>query len=357
MKTIIFLFVLATSTVYCQTDNKYIEADKQLSKLVSDKGVIGVAAAVDVGGQTNWKGSAGYMNLKEDELFSETTLTRLASIAKPMTAIAIMQLVEKKMIDLDESVNQYIPDLKEDHGKEQITVRQLLAHTSGIDTYESNKETETKKEYDSLKDAVKSFCSRDLLFIPGSSFSYSTYGYVILGRVIEEVSNLSYEDYMKENIWLPSGMLHTGVEKFDVTYENKSLLYFKEKRKTVKAKKNNLSNRIPGGGIYSNLEDMIKFGRAVLEYKLISKKSFQIMTENKFNKKEGNPYGLGWFLYGPEHNENIVVGHSGEQTGAATQIMLIPKSNTVVVVLSNTARTWKEIVTFSSELIKISEKN
>jgi hypothetical protein len=79
------------------------------------------------------------------------------------------------------------------------------------------------------------------------------------------------------------------------------------------------------------------------------------MIESQFEEKEGNPYGLGWFLYGPPPHQHLVIGHSGEQTGCAAQLMIIPKSKTVVAVLANTSGTWKEVVTLASQLIQISE--
>ena len=123
-----------------------------------------------------------------------------------------------------------------------------------------------------------------------------------------------------------------------------------------KAESNNLSNRIPGGGFYSTLNDVLKFGNAVLDFTLIKESTFNLMLENQFVPKQGNPYGLGWYFYAPHPNENLVIGHSGEQTGAATQLMIIPKNNTVVVVLANTSGTWKDVVGLSSSLIGISEK-
>lgn len=80
------------------------------------------------------------------------------------------------------------------------------------------------------------------------------------------------------------------------------------------------------------------------------------MTLKNEVTNEGNPYGLGCYMYGPPPHENLVIGHSGEQTGAATQIMIIPKNKTVVVAISNTSGTWKDVVNLTSELIRISEE-
>ena len=353
MKFTIVVFLSCFSILLIgQTSNK---ADQLLLDLVEEKKMVGVIAAYAIDGEVKWQNSAGYACRDEKIPFTDSTLTRIASIAKPMTAIAIMQLVEQGLIDLEQPIQTYLPEFPTKE-KGTITTRHLLAHISGIPQYYDEKEIENKRFFPSLADAMTVFENRPLLFEPGSKFFYTTYGYVTLGRIIETVSGLSYEEYMQKNIFDKAGMKNTGVEKKAESYANKSCLYHKKRRRAKEGKQNDLSNRIPGGGFYSTLSDLISFGNALLEGKLIADTSFQQMIVNQFKEKEGNPYGLGWFLYGTPPNENVVIGHSGEQTGAATQIMLIPKSKTIVVVLSNTSRTWKEVVTYSTQLIQISEE-
>ncbi len=332
-----------------QNENQIRTAEEGLDQLVSEEQVVGVAAAVVVDDAVQWQGMAGYGDREKGIKFTETTLTRMASVAKPMTAIAIMQLVEKAMIDLDASIVDYLPGFP---NYRRITVRQLLSHTSGIPQYKNARETETQKEYDNLTAAAEVFKKRKLRFEPGTSFYYTTYGYVVLGLIIEKVSGLSYETYMQQHIWGPAGMSRTSVEKFSETYENKSQFYHYEKGESRLGEKNNLSNRIPGGGIQTTLLDLIKFGQGVVSHLFISEESLALMTEVQFPEKEGNKYGLGWYLYGPESQENVVIGHGGEQTGAAAQLMLRPDKKTVVAVLSNTSLRWKQIIGYSVKLIE-----
>ncbi len=354
-KNVLASLILLLSFSSGIAQNQHKKADQLLKKMVSEKNIVGISAGYAIDGVVKWQNSFGHSNLAEKIPFTETTLTRTASIAKCMTAIAVMQLVEQGLIDLDAPIQHYLPEFPEKK-EGDITTRQLLAHTSGIDAYESAKEAESKIDYPNLKEAINVFQDRDLLFKPGTDFFYTTYGYVVLGRIIEAVSQSSFEEYMQKNIWDKAGMENTGVEKFSATYKNKSSLYHFQKKKTKAAKKNNLSNRTPGGGFYTTLNDLIKFGNAVIENKLIKEGAFHLMIEKQFEEKEGNPYGFGWFLYGPKPNENVVIGHGGEQTGAATQLMIIPKSKTVVAVLANTSRTWKEVIGLSAELIRLSEK-
>lgn len=353
MKYLIFTILLGCSI--SSKSQKISIADSLLTDLVSKKGIVGITAGYSINGETKWENSAGYSCLDVKKPFSDSTLTRIASIAKPMTAVAIMQLVEQGLITLDASIYPYLPEFPS-QDKAEITIRQLLSHTSGISQYNSEKEIENTINYPTLADAIKVFDKRPLLFSPGSKYFYTTYGYVLLGRIIETVSGLTYENYMQKNIWDKAEMSNTAIEKIDKTYEGKSCLYHKNARKAKSAKQNDLSNRVPGGGIYSTLNDMIKFGNALLNEKLITARFLDSMMVTQFEQKEGNPYGLGWFFYAPKPFENGVIGHSGEQTGCASQLMIIPKSKTVVVVLANTSGTWKDVVTFSSQLIGISEE-
>ena len=330
-------------------------ADKLLEMLVTEKKIVGVSAGYTIEGEMSWMGASGFACRDKGSQFLPTTKTRIASIAKPMTATAVMQLVEKGLIQLDSSIQMYLPDFP-DKEKGDITVRQLLAHTSGIPQYQSTKEVENTHFFASLQEAMQVFQDRPLLFQPGTDFFYTSYGYVILGRIIESVSGMSYAQYMKAAVWEPAGMLDTGIEITGTGIPGKSCLYHRKKSKAKDAQQNDLSNRIPGGGFYSTLHDVLKFGNALLDGTLIRSGTLEKMIEIQLKEKEGNPYALGWFLYGPPPNQDLVIGHSGEQTGCASQLMIIPKSKTVVAVLSNTSGTWKDIVSFSAELIRISEE-
>lgn len=333
----------------------HTNVDEKMKLFVSSNKMKGVSAAYSVAGETIWKEENGYSDDDGKIAFTSQTLTRTASIAKPMTAIAIMQLMEHEKLDIDDPLSKYVPGLPPSIA-DKITIRQLLGHTSGIGGYGSGDEAETTKEYATLKEAVELFKDRDLLFEPGTDFNYSTYGYVMLGRVIEEVSGLTYEEYLQKNIWDVAKMSNTGVEKYGVKYENKSSLFHCKKKKAKKAKQNNLSNRIPGGGFYSTVEDLMKFGNAILENKFISEKSLVRMCQSHGMKKEGNPYGMGWYLYGGKENPGALIGHSGEQTGCTTQLMIVPKLRTVVVVMSNTSGNFNEVIQYSIDFIPLANE-
>lgn len=355
--TFILLVTLLGFVTISFSQTKDQDPSLLLEKFITDNVAVGAVAGCAVDGEIKWQSAVGYADKKKRTPFKVNTITRVASVVKLFTAVAVMQLVEQGLIDLNDPIQKYISDFpKSKFGT--ITVKQLLNHTSGIGGYKSAKEAETKKEYPSLTDAMNVFKNRKLLFKPGTQYSYSTYGYVVLGVLIERVSGVSYEDYMQKNILDKAGMKHTGIEKFGIHISNKSSLYHRNRKGKIKsATVNNLSNRIPGGGFYTTLEDILKFGDAVINNLLISEKTLTSMFENNGLKKGGNAHGIGWFMYAQKPNNSAVIGHSGEQSGCSAQLMIVPKSKTVVVVMANTSGSWKEAITLSAKLITISEKS
>lgn len=340
--------------VFSQNKNK--EEEFLLEKLVSEKIVVGVVAGYSVNDTIKWQSSNGYSDLINNKIFELSTIIRIASISKPMTAIAVMQLVEQGLIDLDTPIQIYIPDFPKQETT-QITTRHLLSHTSGIDGYKNVKEAETVTNYPTLSNAVDVFKNRKLLFETGTKYSYTTYGYVVLGLLIEKVTGLTFEEYMKKNIWDKAQMKNTGIEKFGVSISNKSMIYHLEKKgKIEEGKENNLSNRIPGGGFYSTVGDMLLFGNAVLNNTFLKEATLNLMRQHHSLEKEKNAYGFGWFLYYSKPNEGAIIGHSGEQTGSSSQLFIIPSTKTVIVVLANTSGSSSEVSTVAGNLIELSQK-
>ena len=357
MRLITLLFILSSTFLHAQdwTEGHTSKANDLLKEMVGSVNHAGATAGVATAENVIWVGSEGYADVKKKAVFTNSTVTRLASIAKTMTAVAVLQLVEQGLIDLDAPIQTYLPDYPR-HSQGEITTKQLLQQTSGIPAYKNTKEVESKKHYGSIEDAMNVFKDRKLEHVPGTAYSYTTYGYVVLGRIIEEVSGLSYESYMQKNIWDKAGMSNTEVEMANTTYENKSSLYRRKKNgKLETSKANDLSNRVPGGGFQSTAEDILKFGQALLNHTLITESSFNIMiSDPQIRAKEaGNGYGMGCFLYGKNDQKGIVIGHSGGQTGCSSQLMILPEYKLVTVVLSNTAITGSDVPTLSIKLFTL----
>ena len=244
------------------------KADTLLLNAMKLNDHLAVTAGVLVDSSYKWTGIAGYKqksNLKRGDL---NTQFRIASLSKPMTAVAILQLIERGMLHLDKSIDTYLPQLADKpHGN--IKLYELLNHTSGIRHYHNDLEVITFRQYNNLGDALNKFINDPLIAEPGQQFLYSTYGYTVLGAIIEAVTNVTYQEYMDKNIWTPAGMNKTAIENSKLEYDNKAELYIKYKQQYIKSPKTNLSVKYPGGGIHSTAGDLIRFGNAILNSTLL----------------------------------------------------------------------------------------
>lgn len=342
---VLFLFLGLNISTSMSQDNPTDQANGILDKLVQANFIVGGSAGIMVDGEVVWEHASGYADKATTTAFQMQTVNRTASIAKSMTGVAVLQLVEKGLIDLDASIQTYIPEfpIKKEG---TITVRHLLNHNSGIKGYKSGREAQTKKQYANLTEALTLFQDRDLLGAPGQVYNYTTYGYTVLGVIIERASGMSYVDYMKQHIWEPAEMENISVEVFGASVPNKSELYHNNgKGKLALSKKvNNLSNRLPGGGLQCTTLDLLKFGDAVLKNRLISEASTeQMWTAPEVTNEGGNAYGMGWFLYGDNPNIGPIYGHTGEQTGTSSILFVVPKYKMVIAIMTNTSLSLREV--------------
>ena len=329
--------LLITFFLFSFTSGNAQELDSVLQKYYNQKEFAGVIAGISIDGKITHLGQAGFAYLEDSTQFSLDMHTRIASIVKPMTAIAIMQLVEQKKIHLDDPVAKHIPEFSKGN-KSKITVRQLLSHTAGVPGYKNDKEQEDLKHFKNLEKAFSAIKKRELSFDPGSQYSYTSYGYLVLGILIERISGKSYENYMMENIWSPLWMVQTHSENLKTQYSFKARLYSKNENGTiVRASKNDLSDRVPGGGVHSTLRDLLKFGDGINNHQLIGDSTLQIMLQDPQIKQGGNGYGLGFTLYGNNPLVGPIFGHSGSQTGCSALLFILPEKKATICILSNTS--------------------
>jgi serine beta-lactamase-like protein LACTB len=327
------LFLLIANQSFAQD---FTKEDSLLQSFYNAGAFQGGGAGFATAGEIVWSKAAGMSNTETEAHFTIETPTRIASIAKPMTAIAIMQLVEAGKLDLDKPIQTYLPDYPEKKEGTQTT-RQYLNHTSGTEHYKNGKEANNMKNHASLKEATEIFKDRKLVGKPGEVYNYTSYGYVVLGRIIESVSGLSYGEYMYTNIWEPAGMTNTNIEPYGETRPDRAECYSKGKKGFKLETRTDVSDRIPGGGLYSTVTDVLKFGMAVLENKLIRPETLRQMLDAKSLKKEVNAYVLGWYHYGENPKYGEVFGHSGGQIGCSAQLLILPEIESVTFAASNTS--------------------
>ena len=328
---LVILFSINSISLSQETRNKLF--DEYLNQYLQIKNVPSISAGLLEKGEIKWFNGLGKADLENDVPISISSLYRIASISKPITAVAVLQLWERGLISLDSDVRTYIPTFPEK--KFKFTVRQLLNHTSGIRNYKAG-EFDSKKYYASTDEALKLFSYDSLIFEPGTKYEYTTLGYTLLAAIVEKVSKTSFENYLINNVFLPAGMKSTIIDKQREIILHRVKGYEKNaERKIVNAPLADLSVKLAGGGLLSTVNDLLLFSKALFENKLIKQPTLDMMwLRSKLkNGKEIN-YGLGFSL--SFQNDSLkFVSHNGAGTGFSSMLLIDPKQKTACVHLIN----------------------
>jgi CubicO group peptidase (beta-lactamase class C family) len=350
---ILLLLFVATASQAQQPASLPQETVKKIEAIVESEkaklNIPGLSVAIAVNNQLLFSKGFGTSDLENAVLAKATTAYRTASVAKAMTATAVMQLVEQGKIDLDAPMQKYCAAFPEKGSV--ITVRHLLAHQSGIRHYKNRVEAAGTEHYSSVIDSLKAFKDDPLLFEPGAKYSYTTYGYVVLGCVLEGASGMKYEEYLQKNIFQPAGMERTRVDdvfaiipdrargyvKLDI---NSMLMLSEGARKQIKvggvinAPLHDTSGKIPGGGLVSTAADLVMFAIAVNAGKLVKQSTLeQMWTEQKAKEGKETGYGFGWNVY--KFGEQRVILHGGNQAGARSELRILPDKGIAIAVMTN----------------------
>jgi len=263
---------------------------------------------------------------------STETLVRTGSIAKPISAAAAMTLVDSGKLDLDAPVQKYCAPFPLKQWP--ITTRELLSHTSGIRHYKDG-EIESTRHFKGMSDGFAIFANDPLLFEPGTAFSYSTYGYTVVGCVIEGASGERFEDYVAEHVLKPAGMTHTVVDDVFEIVPHRARGYQKIDGQVKNAGLMDSSYKIPGGGYVTTAEDLVRFAQALMDGKIVKSDTLvQMWTPVKIpGGGEGSNYGLGFGVRMVDGGK--YVAHSGGQQGTSTSMVIIPDRHFAVAALAN----------------------
>ena len=274
-----------------------------------------------------WAQGYGFADLENQVPVTEKSAYRLASVTKPMTATAIMQLVEKGKIDLDAEVQTYVPYFPRKQWP--ITVRQLLGHLGGISHYQNYDLEGHFKEHKNTREAIAVFENFDLVAEPGTRYNYSSYGYNLLGAVIEGASGQSFGEYMRENIWAPLGMSDTRMDDPLDLIPNRVRGYQLIDGKIKNSEFVDISSRFAAGGTRSTVIDLLKFAKGLNARKILSEKSIALMYE-PMATKDGRliDYGMGWGTNNA--NGRFFISHSGGQQETRTILYNYPTKNLIV---------------------------
>jgi len=332
-------FAAAQETKLSPDQKKQLE--DTVSKFMAATSAPGVAAAVVLKGEEVWSEGFGMADLENSVPVTPHTLFRLASVSKPITATAAMQLWEQGKLDLDAPIQKYCPTFPQKEWP--ITTKELLGHLGGVRHYrpENDEETNNTKHFDDpIAAGIQFFAADPLIAKPGTKFSYSTQGFTLVGCAIEGATHEKYVDYVVTHIFQPAHMTESRWDDRYAIIPRRTRFYSKSKTGAVmNADFLDASYKIPGGGWLSSADDMASFEVAILRDALLKRATRDVMWTPQQPSTPGmageghRSYALGW---GTGDSSGVPdVGHGGGQQGTSTFIMLAPAQQMGVVVLIN----------------------
>jgi CubicO group peptidase (beta-lactamase class C family) len=280
----------------------------------------------------------GYANFEWQIPNTPDVRFRLGSITKQFTSMVIMQLVAEGKIKLDEHITTYLTDYRKDTG-DRVTIENLLNHTSGIPSYTSAPgffANESRDPY-TPADFVKKWASEDLEFEPGLKWTYNNSGYFILGAIIEKVTGKTYAQALQERIFDPLGMKASGYDLAAPVIPKRAAGYQLVAGKYVNAPYLDMTIPYAAGSLYSTVEDLYLWDRALYTEKLL---------KNDLKKQIFTPglqdYGFGWSIRDTTLDDRKTTvkttRHNGGIHGFNTLLIRVPERKELVVLLDNTSR-------------------
>jgi len=295
----------------------------------------GLSVAIVRDGQVAWTAGFGQADVENDVPVRPESVFRIASISKPMAAVAVMQLVERGRVALDNPIQKYVPAYPS-KGEQVVTVRHLLTHTSGIRHYRPG-EMESRESYATLATAIAIFKDDPLLFAPGTRYLYSTYAYNLLAGVVERASGLSFGEYLRTRIWEPAGMRATSLEQPHEIVPRRVRQYIRGGGTPPlrNAPYADLSIKWAGGGIIASAVDLSRFDIALTDGRLLRPETIAEMhAPMRLANGTLTGYGLGWMVFRDDQGRDWVA-HSGGATGGTTYLLRDPARRLSVALLTN----------------------
>lgn len=295
--------------------------------LVATKGKIDYLDGVGIASRQNQTG------------ISTKSKFKVASITKTFTAVLILQLYEQGKIDLNGTIGKYLPAYSGE-AKGKVTIHHLLTYSSGIPNCEGSSGLGVYQSPVAVDDFIERFCSGKLTFEPGEQFSYNNGDYILLGRIIEQVTAKSFAQNLEENIFKPLSMENTNmlynksivsglVETYNI--EDSTGVFYRDDPMYIE-------NYYAAGAMYSTAEDLLKFDEGIFQYKLLSRKTVELML-TPYPELYGVAYGF-WVTKNKFGDTTFTIANrQGSIWGANANWVHLIENNKTFIVLSNTNAT------------------
>jgi CubicO group peptidase (beta-lactamase class C family) len=314
------------------TPQKQAQIEQLIASEMARKQIPGLSMAIGVGRDVRWKQGFGMADLENLLPMTSRSMLRLGSIAKPITAVAVLQLMEDRKMNLDVPVQRYLPKFPDKPWP--VTIRHLLDHQSGIRHYQGD-EISLTRHYSDRMTPLKIFENDPLLFEPGTKFSYTTYGYNVLGAAVEAAAGQPFMDYLRDQVFQPARMTFIEDDNHYRIIPGRARGYrLADDGRLVNCGLADTSYKIPGGGMIARAEELVKFALALNNNQILKKETVQAMwTPQKLNNGSLTGWGLGWAVETIDGRKRA--GHTGGQQGITTHLVIYPAEGLSIALMAN----------------------
>lgn len=319
------------------------ELDAVLQEIITRWDIPGMAVGIVKGDEVVYAGGFGVQSLETRVPVRADSIFCTASVSKCFVATAVMQLVERGKINLDAPLVQYLPYFRlDDERHRQITIRQMLSHTSGMPDMAEDEYDEflSHPEWDegAAERYARSLSGRKMIAAPGERFSYSNIAYNVLGDLISKASGETFEKYMREQVLLPSGMTDSTFLLEEVPTDRLAVPHLRSPEMKVNPVYPYHRADAPASFLHSTVLDMCHWGSASLKRSLLSPDSYDLMWTPVAQWGYSRPsmyedMGLGWTL--GNYKGTRTVSHGGMGFGWTDFLLILPEQGYAAVVLSN----------------------
>ena len=314
---------------------------QRLEQYREQHNVPSISAAIGVNGRLAYAQAVGFANLKQQTPATTRSLYRIGSVSKSITAVALGDLMESGQIDLDAPFGGYVADFPAKRWS--FTARQLASHTAGVRHYRdgfiaSLRENYQSTHYETVADSLDLIADDPLLFEPGTQFRYSSYGYNMLSAAMAAAAGRPFAELLQSRVFNPAGMTTAHVEDAPDPHPDSVSFYLQAGEDSYLSPYTDNSYKVAGGGLMSTPSELVAFGIALMNGKLVSEETRAVLFDPRpLADGTVTNYALGFRinqrqLAGRDLKE---ISHGGSSIGGLTALAIYPEPGVVIAVTIN----------------------
>ena len=319
-----------------------VERSRHLTRAaISEQNLPGLTVAVGVGGELVWAEGFGWANIENRTPVTPDTAFRTGGVSMALTSAAVGLLLEQDRLKLDDPIQKYVPSFPEKQWP--VTLRHVMGHVAGVPKDEGDEEP-METRCDLTTDGVQRFATTPLRFEPGSRFSYSAYGWILVSAAVEEAAREPFLSFMRMRIFEPLGMKDTRPDAMTESTRGRATLYYPRFAADTRygpesAREGDYSCFAGAGAFLSTPSDLVRYGMAITSGKLLQPATVKLLqTPQRLASGQDTSYGLGWDLETASlaGQSTTMAGHDDEFTiGGSASLATFPERGLVVAVMTN----------------------